>query len=398
MDNFKPNWTKKFMAVAGRISAYTATLAVGGAAVYLFFRYDEPEKWGVAGLVGAYCLISVLWSEILEKGFPQFSWLYLVFQASIVSTLLFYVPNMTFFVIWFYILSIEAMMSFSKQVGLMWVFLFAVLSVITLSIGNPTDEVLIYVPIYLGGFFFFASFGLATRNALEARRESERLLAELKNAHQQLQAYAQRAEEFAVSEERNRLAREMHDTVGHRLTVSAVQLEGAKKLIAKDPTRAEVMVDTVREQIREGLNELRSSVAALRQPLETDLSLDKSIRRLAQTFETGTGLTVNLILPAELPPLSALHRLALYRTAQEALTNVQKHAKAEQVWMQLNCVNDIITLRVSDNGMGMSGQASDASFGLRGIQERMTQLGGRMQIENRPGGGTQLLVSLPIAA
>src|SRR5690606_11162904 len=106
-----------------------------------------------------------------------------------------------------------------------------------------------------------------------ARVESQRLQTELQEAHQQLQTYAERVEALAVAEERNRLAREMHDTLGHRLTVSIVQLEGAGRLIEHDPTRTAQMVQTVREQLVEGLDELRRALVSLRKPVSSSLSL-----------------------------------------------------------------------------------------------------------------------------
>jgi len=200
-----------------------------------------------------------------------------------------------------------------------------------------------------------------------------------------------------VVEERSRLAREMHDTLGHRLTVAAVQLEGAQRLIEADPDRAAQMVGTVREQVREALAELRQTVAALRAPLEADLSLPHALARLAAHFETATGITIHQVLPRaeELPDLPSTHRLALYRAAQEALTNIQRHAEAGQVWLVLAGDGGAVTLLVSDDGKGFSLSGDQAGFGLHGLRERAAQLGGEMHIEPRRGGGTQLSFRLP---
>lgn len=106
-----------------------------------------------------------------------------------------------------------------------------------------------------------------------ARQETQQVLDELDDAHQQLQTYAAQVEELAVAEERNRLSREVHDTLGHRLTVLIVQLAGAERLVAKQPDRATEKIATVRQQLDEGLGELRRTVAMLRAPSETDLAL-----------------------------------------------------------------------------------------------------------------------------
>jgi signal transduction histidine kinase len=202
---------------------------------------------------------------------------------------------------------------------------------------------------------------------------------------------------LAVIEERNRLAREMHDTLGHRLTVAAVQLEGAQRLCNQDPDRAANMVGTVREQVKEALSELRGTVATLRAPVEVDLALRSSLRRLARAFEEATGLTVNLTLPEEMSHLPREQRLALYRGGQEALTNVQRHAGASQVWLTLMDQDEQVVLLMSDDGVGFpGGPAKATSFGLRGLKERVEQLGGSIVLEARAGGGAQLRLSLPI--
>jgi two-component system sensor histidine kinase UhpB len=106
---------------------------------------------------------------------------------------------------------------------------------------------------------------------------------------------------------------------------------------------------------------------------------------------------VNRVLPDELPHLSREQRMALYRGAQEALTNTQRHAGAEQAWLTLMVTDAQIVLLVSDDGVGFpAGPAGEKSFGLRGLRERATQLGGDLGLEARTGGGAQLRLALPL--
>jgi signal transduction histidine kinase len=245
--------------------------------------------------------------------------------------------------------------------------------------------------------YAFVSFATYAWNRAEtARRESQALLTDLQTAHRQLQDYADQVEKLAVAEERYRLAREMHDTLGHRLTVTAVQLEGAQRLIPSDPERAARMVGTVRDQVREALSELRRTVATLRTPLEAGLSLPHALARLATGFEEATDLTVHLTLAEEMPALPDSHRLALYRAAQEALTNVQRHAQAQDVWLQSAWRDEEVVLLVSDDGVGFPPIAEQRGFGLRGLMERATQLGGEFTLESRPSGGARLSFRLPL--
>jgi signal transduction histidine kinase len=188
----------------------------------------------------------------------------------------------------------------------------------------------------------------------------------------------------------------MHDTIGHRLTVSAVQLEGIERLIEQKPGKAREMTGVVREQVREALGELRRTVATLREPLEAELPLETSIRKLIEEFETATGLEAHLMLPETMPEISSTHRLAMYRTTQEALTNIQKHARAGRVWVQVNVTGETVYLRVGDDGIGPEGIIEESGFGLRGIRERAGQFGGQVRIEPRLGGGTEIVLQLPV--
>lgn len=387
---------KRIQTLLYRISGNISVLAILIPGLVIVFVNDLPERWWVAGLSAIYMGLGIVLSFHRKSINQWLGHLYIAVESGIVITLLILNPTLSFYIILFYVLSVEAIMMFSRRVGFLWLGLFILMTLMILFAQLDPIEAAISFPIYMGGFYFFISFANATYQANLSRAESQQLLEELRAAHRQLQEYAAQAEQFAVAQERNRLAREMHDTIGHRLTVASVQLEGVLKLIAKDPAKAEKMAETVREQVREALHELRQSVATLREPLEADLPLETSLKKLVRGFEEATGLAIHLLLPDEFPPLSAAHRLALYRTAQEALTNVQKHANARQVWLQVVCQEHILTLRVSDNGKGLKEREGATGFGLRGIQERAAQLGGECYIEPRKGGGTQIRLSLPV--
>jgi signal transduction histidine kinase len=347
--------------------------------------------------------ILLLTSAILQARMPKVGsspgWrfhLYLALQGSLVAGLLFLHPGMAVSALLYFPLSVQAVLMVSTRPGFLWIGVFTLTTAASFVSDLGWRDSLPPLLIYGGGFFFFGTYANALIRADAARRESQALLNELQETHRQLQEYAARIEELVIVEERNRLAREMHDTLGHRLTVAAVQLEGAQRLIPQDPEKAAGMVGTVREQVREALSELRNTVTTLRTPIEADLRLCGSLKRLATHFEQATGLTVHQVLPEERPDLPGTHRLALYRAAQEALTNVQKHAEASQVWLVLNVHDEAVTLLVSDDGRGVSLSADQVAFGLRGLRERAEQLGGELHLEPRPGGGTQLSFRLPL--
>ncbi len=322
--------------------------------------------------------------------------LYLGVQGTLVALLILLQPGWTMFPMLYFPLSVQAILLLSFIPGIFWIALYSAISVGSIALSQGWQAGLLALFAYGGGYLFFGSFAHALVRAEKARRESQELLAELQEAHGQLQEYARRVEELAVVQERNRLAREMHDTLGHRLTVAAVQLEGAQRLCAQDQERAAQMVSTVRDQVREALAELRSTVATLRTPIEADLQVRSSLQRLVGDFEQATGLTVHRVLPDSLPDLPAAHRLALYRAAQEALTNVQRHAQASQVWLVLNISPNDITLIVGDDGQGLTFEAGKTGVGLLGLRERAELLGGHLHLEPRRGGGAQFSFHLPL--
>ena len=235
----------------------------------------------------------------------------------------------------------------------------------------------------------------------QARREVERLARELEDANARLRESAAQAEELARSRERNRLAREIHDSLGHYLTVVNVQLEAARALLENKGWKEEspdlyAALEKAQTLTRSGLADVRRSVAALR----TDPMGDKSFREAVKALieeNREAGLMVNLRMEGagrNAPPQT---ELALYRILQEALTNVRKHARASRVDVALDFGEAMARLEVVDNGVGLSQpEDGDEKFGLRGIRERVEILRGTMAIADNPGGGVRLTVELPV--
>jgi len=388
-----PTKTKSKVVQAMPVAVgYLAILAVA----ILGFQFLETGVQKVIGIT-LLAVFAILYTLMPGQGAPAWKLhLYLTVMTAIVASMLAMQPNLGVFPMLFFVLSPVAMMIFPQRIGMIWIGIFTLVTAVVFLIFMPVGEALISLLPYSAGYWFFGVFALALANAEDARQESQRLLTELQATHRQLQDYAARVEELAVSEERNRLAREMHDTLGHRLTVSAVQLEGAQRLIPQNPERASAMVGTVREQVRQALTELRATVATLREPLEADLSISAALQRLVSSFNEATQMTVHLDLPTKLPALPHAHRLALYRAAQEALTNVQRHAQARQVWINLVAQNECVALTVNDDGIGFPLDTQEAAFGLHGMRERATHLGGELQLGTRDGGGAQVKFVLPI--
>jgi signal transduction histidine kinase len=221
------------------------------------------------------------------------------------------------------------------------------------------------------------------------RAEKEALAEELSEANQQLRAYALQAEELSVTKERNRLAREIHDGLGHHLTATNMQLRAAQAVLRQHPDKAELALEKAQTLTQDALSDVRRSVAALRileRPLPDALAL---LVKETNAAGTPTELTISGT-PRRLEPQV---EGSLYRVAQEGLTNVRKHARATHCLVNLTYHPQTIELLVEDNGGGTSD--SSGGFGLLGVRERVAQLDGEMHVDTAPHKGLKLRVSVP---
>lgn len=371
------------------VAAYLTLVTV---AIPTLAGVPAQSRWWVGGLLALFGVLVLVFQRGPRGGVMPHVHLFL--KAAIVAFLMVRFPHVGLAQVHllFFVLSAYATLILPLNVALVWIIAFFLFTVgVAWQIGGLAHAVGLS-PV-AGGHALFGGFGALLRRSEEDRRKTEALLQELREAHGQLQAYAAQAEELAVAEERNRLAREMHDALGHRLTVAVVQLEGAQRLIPTEPERAASMVGAMREELKAALGDLRRTVAALRSAPETDLPLVEALGRLAHSFEGATGIHVSLALPQEMPTLPDAYRLAIYRAAQEGLTNVQRHAVAENAWLSLQIGDGNVTLNVDDDGLGVAAAAEQA---LRGLRERAARLQGDViLLSNGPEGGARLTMWLP---
>jgi signal transduction histidine kinase len=249
--------------------------------------------------------------------------------------------------------------------------------------GSPLLSILASVLSMLSAFVFVTVFTKALLDEALARDA-------LGEAHQQLREYAAQIETLATTVERNRLAREIHDSVGHYFTTINIQLEAARAILDEDPARARSTLEKVQMLTREGLGQIRNSVAALRTLPTENRSLPEALAELVRASQAeGGAITLNVI--GTLPPLSSHLKFMLYRVAQEGLTNARKHAHAEHIEITLDGTNPhTVKLRIKDNGVGSVN--ATGGFGLLGVRERVLALDGQLRIVSTPGEGFLLEV------
>jgi signal transduction histidine kinase len=239
---------------------------------------------------------------------------------------------------------------------------------------------------------FVAVFAQMRLNEQQARERAEQLMADLEEANVQLAAYATQAEELAMTQERNRLAREIHDNLGHTLTIVNVQIEAAKVVMDSDPGRALDAMNKAQDLAQKGLTRVRESVAALRESPVSNRPLGEAIASLIMEAQSS-GIVTEFKVVGDPQALENKVALALYRAAQEGLTNVRRHARASRVDVLLDFQPGEVHLEVKDNGVGTAETAG--GFGLLGIRERMQLLGGRVEIRTGVGKGFCLTASVP---
>jgi signal transduction histidine kinase len=256
----------------------------------------------------------------------------------------------------------------------------------------------------LPAYAFTMIFAIVMQRQQLLRERAEELAAALANssadleeANGRLRRFSEQATELAVTRERNRMAREIHDTLGHYLTILAVKLETATKLEEHQDQRLHAELVEARRVAAECLAEVRRSVAALRPADLSAVSFADALRRLVAEFEsTAPEVEVALDLEGPAQELTPELRVTLYRCAQEALTNVRKHARATKVLLRLRVETAAADLAVLDNGQGApAAENHQSGFGLLGMRERVALLGGAIAAGPEPGRGWRVEVHVP---
>ncbi|MGD9145408.1 MAG: sensor histidine kinase [Anaerolineae bacterium] len=240
-------------------------------------------------------------------------------------------------------------------------------------------------------------FMLYMNHLTRTSQERGELIAELQAAKAELELAQQREAELAVLRERERLARDLHDSLGHTLVALSVQLEAIQRLYRVNPEQASAQVDEMKALTRSSMDSLRRSLAGLRSPGLGDSALRPALQALCVDFGERTGTDVACQIDKAADHLRLALAEALWRVTQEALTNVEKHAQARRVRVTLSCELSSVLLEITDDGVGLPpGAASGPNrFGLRGMRERVEGLGGTLTLSGTEE-GTVVQARLPV--
>ncbi len=289
---------------------------------------------------------------------------------------------------------------------------------------QPTADAWLGFVLSVLAFCIYTAIGYVPFYILKGRFERERVFSELERshealavAHRELEEAAGRDRELAVLRERERLAREMHDTLGHALVLANVKLEAALRLRAVDPARADHEIAATQEVLRTSMGELRGSLANLRGAERCAEPLSETLARHAREAAARAGWELKTAFASETDDLAGPLREALLRVGAEAITNAERHANARSVVLSLDYEDGDVVLRVVDDGMGLEpallpslpgGKSAGTEtaprspaghYGITGMVERIEARGGTLMIRPRAEGrGTHVEARAPLRA
>jgi len=233
----------------------------------------------------------------------------------------------------------------------------------------------------------------------QARLRAVNLLRELESAHRQLAEYAEQVESLTLTTERQRMARELHDTLAQGLAGLILQLEALEGYLSQGDHATAVLIATqAKDRARAALSDARQAIDDLRLRPAPTVSLPQAIREEAERFSSATGIPCAVTLPPNLvlPAPTVEHAL---RCISEGLTNVARHARASNASVSITIHDGSVLIQVQDNGTGFDpGAATEQSghYGLLGLRERARLAGGTLEVKSAPGRGTTLSLCLPL--
>lgn len=396
------NW----LLVPRPFDAVSSSLYIGVLLTDLFFSCPCHSTWGYEVLI-ACAILALLSIDRLEywlygEETPGRPAVFLLLTRVLLIELVAQLDMFNLSPFLYLIPPFLAMWYFGNRVGylltsLAWI---VYVSKKWLESGFQQDNGVTNLILFTLGLILAVTMARAVIKEKKSRMRAEELLARLEASHRQLQASSEQVAELATAKERNRLARDIHDTLGHYLTVINVQLEKACAFRSRSPEAADQAISDAKRLASEALQDVRRSVSALRAPNEA-FSCCAAITELVEHVRSQSLLVEVRIEGNEKSfPRQAL--IALYRAAQEGLTNIQKHARASSVKMEICFTEAEASLSLRDNGNGFQVSllaalrpGRERHYGLQGVQERLELIGGHMRIESHPDKGTHLFVALP---
>jgi len=371
----------------------------------------EMDYWSLLAIFLMLVILGVLYTRRFEAAITRFIFLLILYALALITIISRHLFSLTI---------IRRLEPFQNISLFRWdAIFFLIIPLVFIAWQYKMREVVIYsivimmaegLPIFLqqepsGVFFaaanFLGSFArsgifiivgwIENRLVMLQRSQHEQLI----EANQKLREYALASEKLAQTQERNRLARELHDTLAHTLSSSSVQLEAIKALFDRNPAEAKKMLSKTLENTKNGLAETRRALIDLRSSELEAYGLTQAIKNVVSSAADRAGFNAEFHLEKELDMLPEDITHCLYRCAQEAMENTLQHANAKKVSVNLKAEGDDVIMSIHDNGKGFDPQEPDKEhLGIRGMRERVEILGGTLVIESAKKLGTEIKVTL----
>ena len=376
----------------------SAALLFAGAVVRAPLVIEDDDVLLQALVLLAVWMVLFVSEIFLSRRWRPWSAIYLILQAAVVVALLSLPGSHDFFAVLFGVLSMYAMQRYGLPLGAVWVALFVPLTLVPLLDADDMAEVISLVLVYTAVDVFLGAYALATRGAVEARGRNQALAVDLREANSRLEDYSRRLERLAVARERNRLGRELHDSVTQTIYSMTLTSQSATLLLEREPGRVEAQLERLAELTQRALTEMHVLISELAPDAPVEGGLVAAIKRDIER-RAMDGLTVSL--EVEEPPrigvdgpvLSMVEEQGLLGITQEALNNVVKHSGVSEATIHLR-LRDPASVEIVDRGRGfeMREAADGPGMGLGSMSERATETGWRLQVLSSLGSGTRVLV------
>jgi len=371
-------------------------LAVSFRSLGYYFIEGHGLRWVAAGLLATFGLLYST-ERLISRRFPAYLHVYLAVQTMLALVILLLPPQHFFSAGLGLVLSGQAVLLLPGRQAYAWIGAFIGVMLFGLVWGQGLLNGLTLGLLFIGGYLFTGAYAGAVGRATAAQHRSEALLSDLQEAHEQLRMYAAQAEKLAVVEERQRMARDLHDSAIQALYGLVLSSEGAARRLAEGKVGlVGERLQEIRRTAHAALHEMRSLIFELRPPDLEKEGLVAALRARLESVEDRAGVRTALEVVGD-GRLDHNLEAGLYRVVQEALNNALKHSGAEQVTVSLRIGPEQVALEVVDDGIGFDTLASQSGggLGLRGMVERAQELGGTLSLHSGPDQGTRVRLEVP---
>jgi signal transduction histidine kinase len=374
----------------------TAGILFGSAVLRSLLAYqDTPAQAQSLGLLSLGVVLFIFERHFSRK-WPISFYIYLIIQVVLIVTLLYMPEPSDYFAMLFSVLAMQLMQHFEPKQGVIWIVMFAPIMFVPLMRNYVESQALAFTLVYTAVSAFMAAYSLATRRAQQERSRTEALALDLQEANEELQSYANQLERLAVTTERNRLARELHDSVTQTIFSMTLTTQSALMLLERDKSQVQDQLSRLYELTRSATSEMQTLMSELQPEYVTEDGLAEAIRQHLTGGHLPESLSIDLQVDGD-QPLEVEEAKGLFRIVQEALNNTIKHASTDHAQIKLHLVEPV-WLEIVDNGIGFDQEHSKGKMGvgLASMNERAQEIGWQLHVTTSPGKGTCIRVERPI--